>query len=276
MKRPLKITIISVVVLAGVLVAADYGLAAAAEYQVSQRMRTQLHLASDPSVDIRGFPFMTQAIAGDYSDISIQAVGVPVKNLKDLEIDADLRHVHVSLSDLLSGNVSQLRVDELDGQVQVKATDIGRLLGLPDLQINPVSLDTVLGVGAQDAADEQAQREDPGSTNPLDSQAGVEMTATIDLAGLKTQVNAFGVISLSGGAVQITPKKLQLVNSEVSGQIPDSLLQTFSHQFGASLSSANLPLPFAVQATGVNVISNAILVQGKAENVQLSASGLSQ
>lgn len=276
MKRPLKITIISVVVLAGVLVAADYGLAAAAEYQVSQRMRTQLHLASDPSVDIRGFPFMTQAIGGDYTDISIQAVGVPVKNLKDLEIDADLRHVHVPLSELMSGNVSQARVDELDGQVQVKATDIGRLLGLPDLQINPVSLDTVLGVGSQDAADEQAKRQDPGSTDPLASQAGVEMTATVDLAGLKTQVNAFGVISLSGGAVQITPKKLQLVNSQVSGQIPDSLLQTFSRQFGASLSSANLPLPFSVQATGVNVISNAILVQGKAENVPLNASRLSQ
>lgn len=273
MKRPLKITIISVLVLAGVLVAADYGLAAAAEYQVSKRMRTQLNLASDPSVYIHGFPFITQAIGGDYSDISIQAQGVPAKDLRDLEIDADLHNVRIRLSDLLAGNVSQLRVDEVDGQVQIKSGDIGRLLGLPDLQINPVSLDTVLGVGAQNAADEQAKREDPGATNPMDAQTGVQLTATINIAGEQTQVNAFGVISASQGAVLITPKKLQLTNGLVSGQLPDSLLQTFAHDFSTTLSSANLPLPFAVQATGVNVVSGAIVVQGKADNVQLTSVG---
>jgi hypothetical protein len=160
--------------------------------------------------------------------------------------------------------------------VQVKATDIGRLLGLPDLTINPVSLDTVLGVGAQDAADEQARRQDPGSTNPTASQAGVELTATLNLAGEQTQVNAYGVISLSRGAVVITPKKLQLTNGLVSGQIPDSLLQTFAHDFATSLSSSNLPLPFAVQATGVNVLSGAIVVRGKAANIQLTSDGLNQ
>lgn len=267
---------ITVLVVAGVLVGADYGLAAAAEYQISQHLRTQLNLASDPSVDIHGFPFITQAIAGDYSDISVDAVGVPAANLRDLEIDADLHNVHVKLSDLLSGNVSQVRVDEVDGQVQVKATDIGRLLKLPDLTINPVSLDTVLGVGAQDAEDQKAQQQDPGASSPLESEAGVELTATIDLAGEKTQVNAFGIISLAHGAVLITPKKLQLTNGLVSGQIPDSLLQGFSKLFATQLSSSSLPLPFAVQATGVQVLSGAIVVQGKADNILLTSDGLNQ
>jgi hypothetical protein len=276
-KKPVKIILITVLALAGVLVAADYGLAAAAEYQVSTRMKSQLNLANDPSVNIHGFPFITQALAGDYSDITINATGVPAKNtLRDLEIDADLYHVRVKLSDLLSGNVQTVRVDEVDGQVKVKASDVGRLLGLPDLTINPVSLDTVLGVGAQATQDEKMKLQNPGDPNPMASEAGVELTATINLAGEKTQVNAFGIISLARGAVLITPKKLQLTNSLVSGQIPDSLLQGFLGQFATSLTSANLPLPFSVQATGVQVESGALVVQGKAKNLALSGNGVSQ
>lgn len=277
MKRPVKITLITVVVLAGVLVAADYGLAAAAEYQVSKKMKTQLNLASDPSVNIHGFPFITQALAGDYRDITVNATGIAAKNtLRDLEVDADLYNVRVKLSDLLSGNVSSVRVDQVAGQVKVKASDVGRLLGLPDLTINPVSLDTVLGVGAQNAEQQREKQQNPGDPNPMAKEAGLELTATVNLAGQKTQVNAFGVISLAGGAVLVTPKTIQLSNGLVSGQLPSSLLQGFLGQFRTSLSSANLPLPFAVQATGVQVESGALVVQGKAQNIVLSGNGMSQ
>lgn len=271
MKKPVKRTIIVLVVLAGVLVAADYGLAAAAEYQVSKKMRTELDLANDPSVDIHGFPFITQALAGDYHDISINATGVPAKDtLRDLEVDADLHDVRVKLSDLLSGDVSSVKVDEVDGQVKVKASDIGRLLNLPDLTINPVSLDTVLGVGAQDALNQKEQQEHPGETNPISSEAGVELSATVDIAGEKTAINAFGVLSLDNGDVLITPKKLQATNSLVSGQIPDVVLAPFASKFTTRLGSDTLPLPFKVRATGVSVESGAIVVQGKANNILLS------
>jgi hypothetical protein len=265
------------VVLVGLLVGADYGLAAAAEYQVSKRMRAELNLADDPSVDIHGFPFITQAIAGDYSDISINATGVPAQNtLRDLEIDADLHDVRVSLSDLLSGSVSEIRIDEVDGQVKVKASDIGRLLNIPDLTISPISLDTVQGVGAQDALDQQAKAQHPGQTNPLTSEAGVLLTGSIPIAGLKTTVNAFGILALDNGGVRITPKKLQLSNGLVSGTLPDSLLQTFAGSFQTTLTTKSLKLPFGVQATGVEVESGAIVVQGKATQVVLPTGSTSQ
>jgi hypothetical protein len=276
-KKPVKVTVIVLIVFAGVMVAADYGLAAAAEYQVSKKMRSQLNLADDPSVNIHGFPFITQALSGDYRDVTVNATGVPAKNtLRDLEVDADLHDVRVKLSDLLSGNVSQVRVDEVDGQVKVKASDVGRLLGITDLTINPVSLDTVEGVGAQDALNQREQAQNPGVANPLTSEAGVELTGSIPIAGEKTTVDAFGVISLADGGIQIAPKKLRLSNGIVSGSLPDSVLQTFLHLFTATLSSKNLPLPFAVQATGVQVESGALVVQGKATNILLSSGNLSQ
>lgn len=277
MKKPVKITIVVFIVLVGLLVGADYGLAAAAEYQVSKRMRAELNLADDPSVDIHGFPFITQAIAGDYGDISINATGVPAENtLRDLEIDADLHDVRVSLSDLLSGSVSEIRIDEVDGQVKVKASDIGRLLNIPDLTISPISLDTVEGVGAQDALDQQEKAQHPGETNPLTSEAGVLLTGSIPIAGLKTTVNAFGILALDNGGVRITPKKLQLSNGLVSGTLPDSLLQTFAGSFQTTLTTKSLKLPFGVQATGVEVESGAIVVQGKATQVVLPTGSTSQ
>lgn len=277
MKKPVKITIIVVIVLIGLLVGADYGLAAAAEYQVSKKMRAQLNLADDPSVDIHGFPFITQAIAGDYHDISINATGVPAENtLRDLEIDADLHDVHVKLGDILSGNVSQVQVDEVDGQVKVKASDIGRLLNIPDLTINPISLDTVSGVGAQDALDQQEKAQHPGEANPLTSEAGVLLTGSIPIAGIKTTVDAFGILSLNNGGVQITPKRLKLSNGLVSANLPDSVLQTFMGNFQTTLTSKSLHLPFGVQATGVEVESGAIVVQGKATNILLTAGNQSQ
>jgi hypothetical protein len=276
-KKPVKITVIVVVVLAGLLVGADYGLAAAAEYQVSKKMRTNLNLANDPSVNIHGFPFITQALAGDYQDITVNATGVPAKNtLRDLEVDADLHNVRVKLSDLLSGNVSQVRVDEVDGQVKVKASDIGRLLGIPDLTINPVSLDTVVGAGAQAAQDQRMKLQYPGVTNPLTSEAGVMLSGSTLIAGEQTTVNVYGVISVTGGGITITPKNVQLTNGLVSGTLPPSVLQALLPKFQTSLSSSTLQMPFAVQATGVQVESGAVVVQGKADNIVLSSGTLNQ
>src|SRR5699024_783705 len=68
-RRWTKITTI-VLILVGLLVAADFGLAAFAEHSVSQQARSQFGLDSDPNVTVHGFPFTTQAISGEYDHIS--------------------------------------------------------------------------------------------------------------------------------------------------------------------------------------------------------------
>lgn len=266
-----KKIVIVLVVIVGLLVAADFGIAAAAEYQVSKKMRAQLGLTDDPSVDIHGFPFITQALAGDYRDISINATGVPAKNtLRDLEVDAELHNVRVPLSNLLSGNVQQLRVDEVDGEVQIKASDVGRLLDLPDLSIAPVSLDTIYGVGTDEKVQQQAQE-----TGQQPKEAGLVLTGSVDFAGQKTKVTAFGVISLSGGNISVKPTKLELSNSLVSGPLSDTIEQDLLPKFAFTLKPADLPLPFKVDVTGVEVNSGILVVQGKANNLVVNAGGAS-
>jgi hypothetical protein len=263
----IKKVVIVLVVVVGVLVAADFGVAAAAEYQVSKKMRSELGLTNDPSVDIHGFPFITQALAGRYSDISIDATGVPAKNtLRDLEIDADLHNVRVPLSNLLSGNVQTLRVDEVDGSVAIKASDVGRLLDIPDLTITPESLDFIEGVGT-DAKEQQLEQQ----TGEDPQQAGLELSGSVEFAGQKTKVNAYGIIQLVNGNIEVTPKKLELTNSLLSGTLSDTIEQALLPKFAVTLKPSDLPLPFAVQVTGVEVDSGSLVVQGKAKNVVLNA-----
>ena len=120
-----KFLVITLIVLGLLLVAADFALAAAGEYQIAQRMREKLQLDEDPSVRINGFPFMLQAVRGDYRHVQIEATGVPIKDeragvdLRDLDIKADLRHTRVELSDLLAGNVSKATIDEVEGSVKI-------------------------------------------------------------------------------------------------------------------------------------------------------------
>ena len=181
MSKGVRRLLIIVIVVVAVLVAADFGTAAAAEYQISKRMRTELNLTSDPSVDIKGFPFITQALGGDYQDISVQASGVPVGNtLRDLEVDADLKNVRIPFSDVLSGNFSALTVDEVDGQVQISGSDLGRLIGVPDLTINPESLDFIQGFGV-DEKNQQIQQQQQANGNdatPMYTQAGIDLSGT--------------------------------------------------------------------------------------------------
>ena len=69
----MKRLVVAVLVIVGVLVAVDFAAAALAESAVSREMRQELGLADDPSVNINGFPFLTQAASGHYSSIDVDA-----------------------------------------------------------------------------------------------------------------------------------------------------------------------------------------------------------
>jgi hypothetical protein len=255
--------VIVLVVLGGLAVGADFGLAAAAEYQVSKKMRTQLGLADDPSVTIHGFPFVTQAVAGDYSDITVEADGVPVKDtLRDLGVKADLRHVRVALSDLLSGTAKSVTIDEVDGQVKIRAADVGRLLDLPDLSIEPVQVSEVINDGIK-----------PAKSQITDSNtAGVQLSATVDIAGQKTKVTTLGLISLIRGQVQVTPKVLRISNSMVSADVPDPVRSQILGHFAVTLDPG--VLPFQVTPTQVWAEAGTLSVRGTARNVVLNGGEL--
>jgi hypothetical protein len=255
----MKKLVITISVVIGLLVGADFAGAAVAEYKVSQQMQAQLHLADAPQVNIHGFPFLYQLAIGDFRDVQVDAQGLSVGQLSNVAIDAHLIHAHVPPANLLSGNAKTIQVDELQGSVQLTADDVGRFLGISDLTIAPAPKNT------------------PGSattvSSPDPTQTAVQLTGTVNIAGTNNKVSVIALLSLVNGRMKIQPEQLHLDNS-VFGDIPlpaafeQSLLQEFTTTIDPG------SLPFKITPTAVSVGTNSLMVQGTAYNVTIGDDGL--
>ncbi|TVT18504.1 DUF2993 domain-containing protein [Amycolatopsis acidiphila] len=256
-------------VLVGVLVAADFGLAAFAEHTVSQKAREQLQLTDDPSVTIHGFPFTTQAISGDYSHISLSASGVPIQDLKDVAVNAELTDVTAPLSDLVHGNTDAIKIGKLEAQVTIKASDIAKidpLTKIEDLRIEPSSVSYVqTGQDATDSSGGQ-QQEDQDK-----SKAGIRVSGDVQIAGQKIEVFCFAMIELHGTSIDIVPQRLQYGNDKETTVVPQAVQKALLPNFKASIDTGSLP--FEVTPTAVQVNSGSVTIKGEAQNATFSGAG---
>jgi len=252
--------IIAVLVIVALAVAADFGAAAAAEYEVAKQIRQQLHLASDPSVRINGFPFLTQAVAGHYTAIDVQASGVSADPLHDLDVAVTLHNVEAPLAEVISGDLHSVRAAKADGRVRIKDTDLGRAIGIEDLRI-------------QQPSDQEIKELLPPGTPTSDSPRGnrtpIKMVATTDLAGQHTEIVALGVIELTRGSVRITTSDVRLAGGGVGTvALPRPIRQTLLNTLSTDVKTGGLP--FAAIPTRVWVETGSIVVEGTANNVVLS------
>lgn len=278
--RTVRRLVITLGVLLGLLVVADFGAAAIFEYQVSKRARDQFDLADDPSVMVGGFSFLAQAVSGEYSHVTIDAKGVPVQDtLRDLEVHVDLRGVQAPLGDLLSGSLKEVKVREVEGQVRVKASDVNRAIAeqenpvvraITNLTIDPVSEQDVATDPDTRSDAEQAAAERAADLEVEDTHAGARICATADLAGEETELCAYGIISLVEDAkMTFTPNRIELRNSVLgTGELPQLLDADVKKQLTFTLDPGELP--FTVTPTAVTVESGVLSVKGTASDVVLS------
>lgn len=255
-----KFLIITVLVLGVLLVAADFALAAAGEYQIAQRMREKLQLNEDPNVRINGFPFILQALRGDYKHVEIRANGVPIKDeqqgvdLRDLDIQADLRHIHVELADLLAGNVSKATIDEVDGSIKIKALDLNRLAN----QVTPFDKLSI-------EPDTRAANTKPTTTDPKapKTTAAIKLSGQTNVAGKVVTLTAYGQIALVSGAIQINIENVVLDDISLNQQIVPQLRQALAIKIDPG------KLPFGATPTAVEVESGAFKLSGIVTDVPL-------
>lgn len=249
----MKKAAIVLLVLVGLLVAIDFGTAAAAEYQVSKRLRGHLALPDDPAVRINGFPFLTQAIAGDYRDVDVTADRVTVARLRNIGVEATLRDVRVPLSDLLSGSADSVRVDEIVGRARIQVTELGKVIDVEDLRIEPVP-------------DDQQRTTQPNSGGT----GTVRLIGTTDVAGRPTEVTILGSVDLVDGQIQVTANEVE-VNGGLT--LPPIVRQGLLRGFTARLDPG--ALPFEITPTSIRVENDTLVVEGTVRNIELSSTGVS-
>ncbi|MQA16517.1 MAG: DUF2993 domain-containing protein [Pseudonocardiaceae bacterium] len=298
--------VVAILMLAGLVTATDWGVAAAAEYQIAKQLRSEFDLPWDPSVRINGFPFLTQALSGTYRSIDMQATGLPVVPLTEVAVEATIYDVEAPLDKLMSGSLATVQIEEVDGRVQIKDTDIGRAIGIEDLRISRPSEDEirkVIGTEELDGAKERAGSDtgsgfdsdsssDDGSDDSNgsddnsgsgdsdgadesddDTRAPVRLVATTDLVGEMTEVILIGMLELEGDVVRVEPDDVRLATDDVGEfSLPSSFRNPVLDVFSRTIDPGELP--FTVEPESVDVQTGVIVVEGTTEDVSFSQAGL--
>ncbi|AEW94909.1 MULTISPECIES: LmeA family phospholipid-binding protein [Streptomycetaceae] len=105
MRRGIRILLILVVVVVGLLVAADRIALSVAESKAADRIQSAEGLSAKPGVSVKGFPFLTQVLAKNLDEVTVSATdlhpnGTTVEGatgpLTIARFDADLRDVRIN------------------------------------------------------------------------------------------------------------------------------------------------------------------------------------
>jgi hypothetical protein len=257
----MKRIVITAVVVVAVLVGLDFAAAAVAEYQVSTRMQAQLSLPSEPDVRIGGFPFLLQAVAGDYRKVDVYAEKLDVGELTDLGMHALLYHVRVPLTDVLTGSVRGLRVDQAEGSVLVTKEDLANMLpGTKRLRVEPVNDFTL------DEARQGADNAAPGSTLAgVDPDHAVRLVGTITVLGQPVTASVIAVLEMSGKEIQISPRDIRVGNGDAVNQLPRAVQNSLRQAFTLRIDPGRLP--FGVTPTRLRALDNALELSGSTDGL---------
>ncbi|HEY2202972.1 MAG TPA: DUF2993 domain-containing protein [Pseudonocardia sp.] len=260
--RRILITAAVVIVL---LIAVDFAAAAAAEYQVSNRMREQLALPDDPSVTINHFPFLTQALSGDYGKVDVSAERLRVGQLRDLEVRAELYHVRVPLGEVLRGAVRSIHIDDAQGSLIVTKLDlIKQMPGVAKLSIQPVD------DGALDQALQNAAQATPGSSvTGITPDQAVRMVATTNLLGSRVDVSVIAVLQLAGRQIQVVPRDIRIDSGWAGAELPGPVQAGLRRLFTIKVDPGTLP--FQVTPTTLRAVDDGLMISGVAHDLVITS-----
>ena len=223
----MKALLIVVVLLLGLAVAADRVAVHVAEGQVATQIADKGGLHGKPTVQIGGFPVLTQALAGNYRDVHISLSAQDLGQPAGTSADVHLRGVKVSLSSVLSRSLTQVPVDSVDGTATLSYPLLAAQIG-PDA--------TVSKEGDQ-----------------------LRITRTVQLAGQSMKLTAAGQVTLKGNDLVV-----DVQNASGAGiTLPSFLVERASTML--DLRYTVPALPFGLQLTSVTPEDNGlrITVEGR-------------
>ena len=130
-RHPLRWIIIVVVVLLAILVGVDFAAKAYAEGQMASQIQQQ-GFPKKPDVTIEGFPFLTQVIGHDLSNVKLSSTDVKEGPIVISSVNATMTGVHLNSSfnsgtiDHLTGTAA-ITFSALSNAMTAQAGDLGSL-----------------------------------------------------------------------------------------------------------------------------------------------------
>lgn len=231
----MKRLLVALVLLLALALVADRVGAQLASSTVAERVQESTALTQPPQVDIHGFPFLTQAVAGRYDRVEVSATDVPAGELRFDRLDATLSGVHVPLSQALSGSVERVPVDEVQARALVGYDQLSQRSGDRQLRVTPA---------------EDGER--------------VRVTGSVEVLGRTLSAVAVSRVEVVDGAIVVTAEEF-----EVGAAAADTLF-TNALRGRLDLSIPVTGLPYGLRVTGLQVEPDGVVVQATATDTVLS------
>ncbi|WP_063125978.1 LmeA family phospholipid-binding protein [Nocardia fusca] len=262
--------IIGLLCLAGLAVVVDFGAAAYSEYRVSRSLKVGADLSADPEVTFHGFPFLRQALDGRYDNIEIKADSVRPDIPGEIGLEATLLGMNLPLGDLVDGRVRNVPVEQVDVRMRVAPTELGRLFGIPDLEVHSRPADKSDGTGGSGGSGMTTA----GAlvlTGTLPSAPSGQQGASF--AGERVSIAAD--LLLDGDQVRIVATGLY---SEEISPVPsepvvdDADIPAVLAMFTRTIDTKELP--FGIRPTEVTALGGHIVVEGRGRDVTIDLNRL--
>ena len=125
----------ALVVLVVLLVAADRVTVHFVERSVADRMREDGRLEVNPDVDIRGFPFLTQALRGSYDHTDVHVAELTRNGVTVSRLDVTINGAKLPLSKV--GSTTDVPVESLHATAVVTYYELAHSSGLANLTVSP-------------------------------------------------------------------------------------------------------------------------------------------
>jgi LmeA-like phospholipid-binding len=224
--------VVVVVVLLALLAVVDRVGVLVAQSVLASQVRDQLELDQTPDVSIRGIPFLTQAVRGNYRDVRVQLPDVDAGSLQNIAVDARLQGVKVPLSDAIRRQIDQVPVDRISGTLDVRYDELARASGISGLKI----------------------------TRAGDS---LKLTGSVRVLGRQLDASAVGRVEVRGNDLEINAEQ-----AEVAGvPVPKVALDAAARLLSFKVSPTNLPL--SLRITSVDIGDDALFVSAVSDDVVL-------
>lgn len=140
-------TVILVAVVALGAIGVDYGTSIYAEYRLSSSVRRAADLGTDPFVAIVAFPFLPQALRGNYNQLEIKANAVSHAMTGKATLEATMYSVDLAQASWLIAPDAKLAVRKLESRIIIDSTHLGRYLNISDLMVEAPPKETNTATG---------------------------------------------------------------------------------------------------------------------------------
>lgn len=179
-----------IIVLCGLLGAADVLARTAAESLLARNVRDAVGAEADPVVEVRGRFFLPQVIRGAYSEVHVRTPAIRSGPLRIEQVDATLRDVRVPFHDVLLSDIRAVGVGQAEQTAVLTYDDLNRYFEVTgrSLQLEPLGDGKILLRGSVSVLDQRVDLTAESEVTAAEGQlvlnpTGVQTSAALSRAG---------------------------------------------------------------------------------------------